>query len=183
MESSMPSKQMSLNSLLALLWKPLWSSKFTEFCSMDPNSRLDRLQFSAYYDVETAPTSANIHTTSSMDWSLLCEELSMSSLSCKMMTTTRRQSQKVSIVWKPPWPSSVATPIMEVNSDTMDPSCRLDKTAFYLVRDELASTPNLPNRTSTPSPGGPCTLWRLQSTLPLCLWSSLTPCQWLLSSL
>ena len=27
----------------------------------------------------------------------------------------------------------------------MDPSCRLDKTALYLVRDELASTPNLPN--------------------------------------
>ena len=97
-------------------------------------------------EMSKAPTSANIHTTSSMKWSLLCEELSMSSLSCKMMTTTRRQSQKVSIVWKPPWPSSVATPIMEVNSDTMvatsckqtrgfsmDPSCRLVETALYML--------------------------------------------------
>ena len=70
----------------------------------------------------------------------------MSSLPFKIKTTTRRQSQKVSIVWKPPWPSSVATPIMEVNSDTMDPSCRLDETALYLLRGKLSSIPNLPNR-------------------------------------
>ena len=37
-----------------------------------------------------APTSATIHTTSSRDWFLLCEELSISYLSCMMMTTTRR---------------------------------------------------------------------------------------------
>jgi hypothetical protein len=153
MESSMPCKQMSLDdSLLALLWKPLWPTKSTEIFSMDPNSRLDSfahylLQFSAYYDVETACIHfSNITSTNellsdqvrcSMDWSLVCEELSMSN----MMTTTRRQSHKVFVMWKPPWSSIMATPI----SDNMDPSCRLDETALYLLRGKLPSTLKLPN--------------------------------------
>jgi hypothetical protein len=57
MESSMPCQKMSLDdSLLTLLWKPLWPTKSTEIFSMDPNSRLDSfalylLHFSAYYDM------------------------------------------------------------------------------------------------------------------------------------
>jgi hypothetical protein len=133
--SSMPCKQMSLH--LALLWP----TQSTEIFSMDPNSKLDSfalylLHFSAYYDMETSCIHfSNITSTNellsdqmrcSMDWSLVCKELSMSNMT---MTTTRKQSQK----------------IMELIPDTMDSSCRLDETALNLLKNKLPSTPKLPN--------------------------------------
>ena len=99
----------------------------------DPNSRLDSfalylLQFSVYYDVETAC----IHSFNIISM----HELLLNKMRCsiakllKMMTATRRQSQKVSIMWKPPWSSIVAIHIMEVIPDTMDSSYRLDETVL-----------------------------------------------------
>jgi hypothetical protein len=104
MESSMPCKQLSLDSLLTLLWKPLWPTKSTEIFSMDHNSRLDSFalylpHFSAYYDMETAC----IHSFNVISM----HELLLDKMRCSiakllmMMTATRRQSQEVSIMWKP----------------------------------------------------------------------------------
>ena len=81
--------------------------------------------------VPKAATSVTIHTTSSIDLSLLCKGLYMSSLPC-MMTTTRRQSQNVDIMWKPPSSFIVATPIIEVDSDNMN-SCT-NKLFYQLLR-------------------------------------------------
>ena len=115
---------------------------------MDPNSRLDSfalylLHFSAYYDVETA--CIHFCNITSMNELLLDKMRCSIAKLLMMMTTTRRQSQKVSIMWKPPWSSIVAIHIMELNSDTMDSSCRLDETALNLLKDKLPSTPKLPN--------------------------------------
>ena len=115
MESSIPCKQMSLDSLLALLWKPLWPTKSTEIFSMDPNIRLDETALYLLRDkLPSTPYLPNNFVFSSRAIKPTVETattwvppwasswgMNLSNMTSMMELAT--DSTQEPLPWKPPW--------------------------------------------------------------------------------
>jgi hypothetical protein len=133
MESSIPCKQMSLDSLLALLWKPLWPTKSTEIFSMDPNIRLDETALYLLRDkLPSTPYLPNNFVFSSraikptVETATNCAIVSLVQ-SNYMLEVTVQSVTRLAIViipWMPPWDMSLSslTSMMELATDpTQEP--------------------------------------------------------------